>query len=137
MAEQGLAWSLPRVVGLSTALDLLFSARVISAPEARELGLVDRVFEGNDLMSGTMEYARNLVQYSSPVAMGTMKRQVYAAQESSQEEARALALRYWVSMLREHPDFEEGIASYLENRPPNFAPWDVATPGTPRPLTSP
>lgn len=136
MAEHGVAWSLPRAVGLSTALELLFSARVIMAPEARELGLVDRVFEPGDLMASALEYARNLAQYSSPLAMGVMKRQVYAAQESSQEEARTLALRYWMGILRDHPDFAEGISSYLEKRPPNFAPWDATTPGTPPPLPS-
>jgi enoyl-CoA hydratase/carnithine racemase len=134
MAEHGLAWSLPRVVGVSKALDLLFSARVISAPEALELGVVDRVFEPDELMTKTLEYARNLAQYSSPLAMGVMKRQVYAAQESSHDEARTLALRYWMGMLREHPDFKEGITSYLEKRPPNFAPWDMATPSSPPPL---
>ena len=60
--------------------------------------------------------------------MGVMKRQVYAAQESSHEEARTLALRYWMGMLRHHPDFNEGITSYLEKRPPHFAPWDPHMP---------
>ena len=134
MAEHGLAWSLPRAVGVGVALDLLFSGRVIMAPEALELGVVQRVLEPDDLMSSTLEYAKNLARFSSPLAMGVMKRQVYAAQESSHEEARTLALRYWIGMLREHPDFREGITSYLENRAPNFAPWDMATPTTPPPL---
>jgi enoyl-CoA hydratase/carnithine racemase len=134
MAEHGLAWSLPRAIGVSTALDLLFSARVIMAQEGRELGVLDRVFDPDDLMPSTMEYARKLASYSSPLAMGVIKRQVYAAQESSHEEARTLALRYWMGMLREHPDFKEGITSFLEKRPPNFAPWDMATPATPPPL---
>jgi enoyl-CoA hydratase/carnithine racemase len=134
MAEHGLAWSLPRVVGASVALDLLFSARVIMALEALELGVVDRVYEPEDLMKYTLDYARNLAQNSSPLAMGVIKRQVYAAQESSHEEARTLALRYWMGMLRHHPDFNEGITSYLEKRPPQFAPWDPLTPADPPPL---
>ena len=131
MAEHGMAWSLPRVTSASTALDLLFSARVILAPEALELGLVDRVYDPDDLMKNTLLYARGLAKNSSPLAMGVIKRQVYAAQESSHEEARTLALRYWMGMLREHPDFKEGITSYLEKRPPNFAPWDPSTPADP------
>ena len=134
MAEHGLAWSLPRVTGVSAALDLLFSGRVILATEALELGIVDRVYEPDDLMKNTLLYARALAQNSSPLAMGVIKRQVYAAQESSHEEARTLALRYWMGMLREHPDFKEGITSYLEKRPPRFAPWDPATPADPPPL---
>lgn len=134
MAEHGIAWSLPRAVGVSTALDLLFSARVIMAPEAKDLGVVDRVYEPDDLMNETMSYARNLAQYSSPLAMGVMKRQVYEAQESSHEEARTLALRYWMGILCKHPDFLEGMNSFLEKRPPDFAPWDMSTPSSPPPL---
>jgi enoyl-CoA hydratase/carnithine racemase len=119
---------------VSTALDLLFSARVIMAPEAKDLGVVDRMYEPDDLMNETMSYARNLAQYSSPLAMGVMKRQVYEAQESSHEEARTLALRYWMGILRKHPDFLEGMNSFLEKRPPDFAPWDMSTPSSPPPL---
>lgn len=136
MAEQGLAWSLPRVVGVSTALDLLFSGRVIVAPEALKLGVVDRVFDPEDLMTSTLAYAKSLAQYSSPLAMGVIKRQVYGAQESSHEEARILALRYWLGLLSKHPDFEEGVTSYLENRSPDFAGWDGATTLEPPPLPS-
>lgn len=134
MAEHGLAWSLPRVVGTSVALDLLFSARVILAPEALSLGVVDRVYDPDDLMKNTMLYARMLAQNSSPTAMGVIKRQVYAAQESSHEEARVLALRYWMGLLRHHPDFNEGVTSYLDKRPPQFAPWDPKMPTDPPPL---
>lgn len=134
MAEHGLAWSLPRVVGASTALDLLFSGRVILAPEALELGVVDRVYEPDELMASTLAYAKNLAQYSSPIAMGVIKRQVYAAQESSHEEARTLALQWWMGVLRHHSDFNEGMSSYLEKRPPRFAPWDPTTPLAPPPL---
>jgi enoyl-CoA hydratase/carnithine racemase len=134
MAEHGLAWSLPRVVGTSVALDLLFSARVILAPEALSLGVVDRVYDPDDLMKNTLLYARTLAKNSSPSAMGVIKRQVYAAQESSHEEARVLALRYWMGMLRHHPDFTEGITSYLDKRPPQFAPWDPQMASDPPPL---
>ena len=136
MAEHDLAWSLPRAVGIAAALDLLFSSRVILAAEAQELGVVDRVFDPDELIPKTLDYARNLARYSSPLAMGVMKRQVYAAQESSDEDARVLALRYWMGVLRDHPDFHEGVTSYLEQRPPDFAPWDHATPAEPPPLST-
>jgi enoyl-CoA hydratase/carnithine racemase len=134
MAEHGLAWSLPRVVGVSKALDLLFSSRVVQGPEALSLGLVDRVFERDVLMAETLKYARGLATFSSPLAMGVMKQQVYAAQESTHEEARTMAIRWWYGVLRDHGDFKEGIASYLEKRAPDFASWDPATPLEPAPL---
>ena len=134
MAEHGLAWSLPRVIGISKALDLLFSARVVQGQEALSLGLVDRVFDRDVLLAETLSYARDLARFSSPLAMGVMKQQVYEAQESTQEEARTMAIRWWYDVLREHGDFKEGIGSYLENREPGFAPWDPATPHEPAPL---
>jgi enoyl-CoA hydratase/carnithine racemase len=134
MAEHGLAWSLPRVVGVSKALDLLFSARVVQGAEALAMGLVDRVFEREALLAETLRYARGLAANSSPVAMGVIKQQVYEAQDSTHEQARLLAFRWWYDVLREHRDFREGVLSYLEKRPPQFAPWDPATPAEPAPL---
>jgi enoyl-CoA hydratase/carnithine racemase len=134
MAEHGLAWSLPRVVGSSKALDLLFSARVIQGEEALDLGLVDRVFEPETFMEQTLDYARNLVRNCSPISMGIIKQQVYEASETSHEQARTMAIRWWYDTLKDHSDFREGINSYLEKREPSFAPWDPATPHEPAPL---
>ena len=134
MAEHGLAWSLPRVVGTSKALDLLFSARVIQGEEALSIGVVDRIFERDELMAKTLEYAHNVARLSSPLALGTIKRQIYEAQESTHDEARILAIRYWLDVLRDHGDFKEGIASFLEKRAPTFAPWDPSTTSDPAPL---
>jgi enoyl-CoA hydratase/carnithine racemase len=134
MAEHGLAWSLQQATSASVAMDLLLSGRVILAPEAHELGVVDRVYKPEDLMRETMLYAYSLAQDCSPIAMGTIKRQVYAAQESSHEEARIMALSFWMGVLRHHSDYKEGIRSFQEKRTPNFAPWNPATPAVPPPL---
>jgi enoyl-CoA hydratase/carnithine racemase len=134
MAEHGIAWSLPRLVGVSTALDLLMSARVVQAQEALRLGLVDRVFESDELIDKTLEYARHMAANCSPLALGVIKRQIYEAQETSHEQARTLAIRYWYDTVRDHGDFKEGIASFLEKRPPHFAPWNPDTTTDPAPL---
>ena len=134
MAEHGLAWSLPRVVGVTKALDLLFSARVVKGEEALAMGLVDRIFAREVLMTETLAYARNLAACSSPLAMGVIKQQVYAAQESTHEQARTMAMRWWYDVLRDHGDFKEGIGSFLDRREPQFAPWDPGTPDEPAPL---
>ncbi|MBY8863590.1 enoyl-CoA hydratase/isomerase family protein [Nocardia sp. CA2R105] len=134
MAEHGLAHAMTRVMGTSRALDLLFSSRIVMGQEAVELGLVDRVFEPDELLPRSLEYARGLAANSSPVAMGVMKQQVYEALETTQEEARTMAIRWWYDVLRDHGDFKEGVTSYLEKRPPAFAPWDPATPLVPAAL---
>lgn len=127
MAEHGLAWSLPRAIGPSKALDLLFSARIVQGEEALQLGLVDRVFSPETFMDETLDYARNLARLSSPASMGIIKQQVYEALESTQEEARLTAIRWWYDTFKDGADFREGINSYLEKREPAFAPWDPDT----------
>jgi enoyl-CoA hydratase/carnithine racemase len=134
MAEHGIAWSLPRLVGTSKALDLLMSARVVQGAEALDLGLVDRVFAHEELMEKTLEYAKHMAANCSPLALGVIKRQVYEAEEGAHEQARTLAIRYWYDTVRDHGDFKEGISSFLEKRPPHFAPWNPETTTDPAPL---
>ena len=134
MAEHGLAWTLPRLIGTSRALDLLFSGRVVLGEEAVAIGLADRAFAPEDLLPKTLEYAKSLAANSSPAAMGTIKRQVYQSWESTLEESRVMAIRFWMGHLRGHPDFKEGVGSYLEKRPPHFDSWDPQFPAEPDPL---
>lgn len=137
MAEHNIAWTLPRLIGTSRALDLLLSGRVVLGAEALTLGLVDRVLPQDELMPATLEYATAMAANSSPLAMGTIKRQVYRSWETSMEESRTTAIRHWMGHVRHHPDFVEGVASYLEKRPPHFEPWETDTPVEPSPLPTP
>ncbi|MDT9591669.1 enoyl-CoA hydratase-related protein [Nocardioides zeae] len=87
VAEQGLAWLLPRVVGPSRAMDLLLSARLFDGDEAERIGLVDGLHEPEDLLPAVLAYARDLAAGSSPVSMGVIKWQVQRALETSLEQA--------------------------------------------------
>jgi enoyl-CoA hydratase/carnithine racemase len=129
-AEHDVAWTLPRVVGLSAALDLLLSGRVVDGAEALTLRLIDRLYEPDQLLEQTLAYARTMASACSPLAMGVIKRQVYDAQECTREQARRESIRYWSEVIEGHSDRAEGISSYLEKRPPKFAAWDPsAVPG--------
>src|SRR3954471_12928691 len=72
-AEHGVSWILPRLVGPARALDLLFSSRVVLAEEALELGLVNRVVPGEDLLGETLAYAREMARGCSPQSLANMK----------------------------------------------------------------
>jgi enoyl-CoA hydratase/carnithine racemase len=120
IAEYGLAWMLPRIVGQSNAIDLLFSARTIDAAEAVRMGLANRVFPLEGFLDRVNEYARDLASNVSPRSLRVMKRQVYEGMFQSLQEAFEVSEREMVSSL-ESEDFKEGVAHYLEKRSPAFS----------------
>lgn len=77
IAEYGISWILPRVVGWSAALDLLLSGRVFYADEAAELGLVNKVVRHDELLPHALAYAEDLAANCSPSSMAIIKRQLY------------------------------------------------------------
>ncbi len=119
IAEYGLAWILPRLVGMHNALDLLYSARVINGTEAYEMGLVNKAVPADQLMATAREYAIQLATMASPRSMGVIKRMAYTAQFQTLGEACDLAVDEMVQSLGSD-DFREGVASFLEKRKPNF-----------------
>ena len=120
VAEHGISWLLPRLVGPAKALDLLLSGRVVFAEEAQELGLVNRVYAPDRLLEATLDYARELVVNCSPASMATMKRQVYADLERTLPDTLAEADRLMLASFTA-PDFVEGVTSFVERRDPRFA----------------
>jgi enoyl-CoA hydratase/carnithine racemase len=121
VAEHGISWILPRLVGPARALDLLLSGRVVLAEEAAELGLVNRALPADSLLDETVAYARDLAVNCSPASMAAMKRQVYSDLDRSMDEAIEEANRLMVASLQA-PDFVEGVSSFVERREPSFAP---------------
>jgi enoyl-CoA hydratase/carnithine racemase len=121
VAEHGIAWILPRLVGPARALDLLLSGRIVLAEEALALGLVNRAIAPDSLIDETLGYARELARQCSPASMATMKRQVYADLERGLPEALERADELMLASFGA-PDFVEGVASFVERRDPSFAP---------------
>jgi enoyl-CoA hydratase/carnithine racemase len=121
IAEYGIAWLLPRIVGTGRALDLLMSARVINGEEARRIGLVDFLVEPADLLDRAVAYAQELASFCSPMSMSVIKSQVLEAIDSDFDTA---VERADAAMLESfgHVDVREGVSSYLERRPPRFVP---------------
>jgi enoyl-CoA hydratase/carnithine racemase len=119
IAEYGMAWMLPRLVGHANALDLLFSARMIEAPEALRMGLVNQVFPKEAFLEKVMEYAQDLASNVSPRSMRVIKQQIYEAMFQTLGEACETATREMEASLR-CEDFKEGVAHFLEKRAPVF-----------------
>jgi len=121
VAEHGISWMLPRLMGPARALDLLLSSRIVLGAEAAELGLVNRAFDDGRVVEHALDYARELARECSPASMAAMKRQVYADFDrtlpETVEDANRLMLESFTA-----PDFAEGVQSFLERRSPNFVP---------------
>ncbi|BBY16911.1 enoyl-CoA hydratase [Mycolicibacterium litorale] len=119
IAEYGISWILPRLVGFGAAMDLLLTGRTFYADEAAHLGLVKDVVAPDLLMARAMEYAEDIAAHCSPASLAIIKAQTYGDAERDVVDASARAEKLMgESLLR--PDVVEGIVSFLEKRPPNF-----------------
>ena len=118
IAEWGVGWLLPRLVGSGAALDLLFSSRKVDGAECERIGLVNRAIDG-DVVKEARDYIEYLAAHCSPTSLAVMKRQVYqqlhAGLGPKEREAQALMVESFG-----RPDFGEGVRSFTEKRPPNF-----------------
>ena len=100
IAEHGISWMLPRLVGHANALDLLMSARRVSSDEALRMGLVNRLCPPEKLREETYAYARDLADFVSPSAIAVIKRQLYDVPFQTLAEATIDANREMVVALR-------------------------------------
>jgi enoyl-CoA hydratase/carnithine racemase len=121
IAEYGIAWLLPRLVGTGHALDLLLSGRVVLGTEAHEIGLVDYLVD--DPLAAAVDYATDLATHCSPASMEIIKGQVYAALGGGFRGAYQRSEREMYASF-ERPDVAEGVTSYVEKRDPAFPPLD-------------
>src|SRR5277367_1547204 len=119
IAEYGMAWMLPRLVGHANALDLLFSARLIDGAEALRMGLANQVYPQDAFQEKVREYAVELATNVSPRSLRVIKRQVYDAMFQTLGEAFEIAERKMLESLQ-CEDFKEGVAHFVEKRAPNF-----------------
>ncbi|MDE0977552.1 MAG: enoyl-CoA hydratase-related protein [Arenicellales bacterium] len=119
IAEHGSSWILPRIIGLSNALDLLWSGRKFDGVEADRLGLANRLCEQGTARQQAIDYIKDLAATAAPNSIKIIKAQLYrhlnmtfgpAMQESNQLMAQSLG----------GDDFKEGVSSFVERRPPEF-----------------
>ena len=119
IAEHGVSWTLPRLIGSGNALDLLWSARKFNGEEAKEIGLAERLVETGEALATAQEYVRNLAASAAPVSLQVMKSQVYRHLNMPLGEAIA-ETNDWMAQSLTKDDFREGVRSFIEKRPPKF-----------------
>ena len=120
-AEYGMSWTLPRLVGVARATDLLLSGRVVTAADTAEWGLWNGVeADGDATLAAAQEYARLLAASTGPLAVAATKQQIaddllrHDPAQSVNDSIRLLDVAMGTA------EYAEGIAALRAKRPPNF-----------------
>jgi enoyl-CoA hydratase/carnithine racemase len=119
IAEWGLGWLLPQLVGPSVALDLLMSSRKVGGEEAYRIGLLNHLVDRDELLVFSRQYVEQLAAACSPASIAVMKEQVARHLHRGLGAAEAESQRLMVESFG-RPDFAEGVRSFIEKRPPQF-----------------
>lgn len=118
--ESCATWFLPRVVGISTAVDWAVTGRIFEAREALDAGLVRELQPAEQVLTRAVEVARDVADSTSPVSVA-LTRQMMWRQLGSPHPMSANRLESQALLaLGVAPDSAEGVASFKEKRPPSF-----------------
>jgi enoyl-CoA hydratase/carnithine racemase len=109
---------LPRIVGYARAAEISFTGRTLLAEECLALGLVNSVVPGDQLMDAAREMAGEIAA-NAPLAVRAIKRMMRAAETETFEQNIHHVFLQLLPLFRTK-DFKEGVAAFIEKRPPNF-----------------
>jgi enoyl-CoA hydratase/carnithine racemase len=118
--EAASSWFLPRIVGVSIALEWCYSGRVFGAQEALERGLVRSLHAPDELLPAARAIAREIADHAAPVSVAVLRQMIWRMagaahpMEAHQMDSRAIQAR------GQSADAKEGIAAFLEKRPARF-----------------
>jgi len=128
------SWFLPRVVGVSKALEWTFTGRILSAREALDGGLVSAVHAPEDLLPAARALAREIADNAAPVSVALTRQMIWrmAGADHPMEAHKIDSRAIWTRGRAE--DAKEGVTAFLEKRPaefrnrvstdmPSFFPW--------------
>lgn len=118
LPESGGTWLLPRIVGYARAAEIAFTGRTLLADECLELGLINEVVPADQLMERAMEMAGEIAS-NAPLAVRAIKRMMRAAETETFEQNVHHVFLQLLPLFRTQ-DFKEGVAAFIEKRPPQF-----------------
>jgi enoyl-CoA hydratase/carnithine racemase len=119
MPDGGGTFSLPRLVGVGKALELMFTGDLIGADEALRLGLLNRVVPSAEAEAETWAFARRLAS-GPPLVHAFTKRAVYGALSGTLDDALENEAKGQIQLLRSK-DFFEGVSAFFQKRDPKFS----------------
>ena len=128
------SWFLPKIVGISSALELTYSGRIIDASEALKLNLVSSIHDPENLLDNALDFAKNMVKNSAPVSIAVTRQMLWRSLEGSGPYDAHIVESKAIDSRGASEDAKEGISSFLEKRTaefknkvsvdmPSFFPW--------------
>jgi enoyl-CoA hydratase/carnithine racemase len=118
--EAASSYFLPRIVGISRALEWCYSGRVFSAAEGKAGGLIREVYPDEQLLGAAQEIAREIIDNTAPVAVALIRQMMWRGlgmndpMQAHRVDSRGIASR------GRSADVAEGVQSFLEKRPAKF-----------------
>lgn len=120
VTEAASSWFLPRIVGISQAMEWAATGRVFPAQEALAGRLISRVYEPDALLPAAYELAREIADNTSAVSVATIRRLMWSGLSADSPWAAHAADSRLMAALGGAPDAVEGVTSFLEKRPAEF-----------------
>ncbi len=128
-------WTLPRLVGLANAADILLTGRTFTGAEARDLGVASRVLPNDDVLPHALEVAHDMAVNTAPVSVAVSKRLLWGTFSMTPDEIDRAETDLHHHLMGE-ADAREGVMAFLERRDPQWSlsvndnwPTDWPTPG--------
>jgi len=128
------SWFLPRIVGISKALELCFSGEIFSAEDALKFGMVNYLYEPDELMNASKEIAKKLFSNTAPVSVALTRHMIWDMSSATSPEDAHIIDSKAIDSRGASKDAAEGVMSFLEKREaeyknkistdmPSFFPW--------------
>ena len=115
------SWFLPRIVGISKALDWCYTGKVFNSQEALQYGLVSDVLPDDKLIDRALEIGSSYSAKTSAVSVSLARRMMWNMLAATHPEEAHILDSMAMERMGKSPDIKEGIASFLEKRAPNFS----------------
>ena len=115
------SWFLPRIVGISKALDWCYTGKVFNSQEALQHGLVSDVLPDDQLIDRALEIGTSYSSKTSAVSVSLARRMMWNMLAATHPEEAHILDSMAMERMGKSPDIKEGIASFLEKRAPNFS----------------
>jgi enoyl-CoA hydratase/carnithine racemase len=119
MPDGGGTFTLPRLVGVGKALELMFTGEIVNADEALRLGILNRIMPSAEAEQQTWDFARRLAA-GPPLVHAWIKRSVYGALSGTLDDALENEVKGQMLLLRSR-DFFEGVTAFFQKRDPKFS----------------